>query len=281
MKILMTLLAWLPLQVLRVGAAIFGVLAYLLLHHRRKITRVNLSLAFARESTWRRELRCIQHFVALAQSLADRAWIWRGSQASIKSRITLQGLEILPRNRNIVLLAPHMVGVDAAWTRLAIEGLPLTGLYQPQRHPKKDALIRSCRLRRGNVRCYSRHAGIRNILNDFKDGRMFYCLPDMDFGPKDALFVPLFGQQAATLTVLPKLARISRALIIPVITRMTSSGYHITIEPPWQDLDQMPLHTACRRMNAAVEGWAIEAGAEYLWSHRRYKTRPKDAASLY
>jgi len=131
------------------------------------------------------------------------------------------------------------------------------------------------------VRCYSRHAGIRKTLSDLKAGRMFYCLPDMDFGPKDALFVPLFGQPAATLTVLPKLARISHALIIPVITHMSSNGYQITIESPWEDLDKMPLETACRRMNAAVEGWAVEAGAEYLWSHRRYKTRPANAASLY
>lgn len=281
MKILMSVLSWIPLRLLRAISAIIGVIAYFISSRRRRITRVNLRLAFVREPAWRRELRAMQHFVVLAQSLADRAWIWRGSKATVKSRIKIHGLAMIPKDRPIVLLAPHMVGLDAAWSRLAIEGLTLTTLYQPQRNPDNDALILSCRLRHGDVRCYSRHAGIRKTLSDLKAGRMFYCLPDMDFGPKDALFVPLFGQPAATLTVLPKLARISHALIIPVITHMSSNGYQITIESPWEDLDKMPLETACRRMNAAVEGWAVEAGAEYLWSHRRYKTRPANAASLY
>jgi Kdo2-lipid IVA lauroyltransferase/acyltransferase len=281
MTLLFSLLAWLPLPILRGFAALIGALFYVLSARRRRITRINLRLAFPRGAGWRIELRTLQHFVVMAQSLLDRAWLWCGSAATVKARVKIEGLNLIAPNRKIILLVPHMVGLDAGWTRLALEGLAMTTLYQPQRNPHNDALIRDFRLKHGNVCARSRHEGIRKTLADIKEGRLFYCLPDMDFGPKDALFIPLFGEEAATITVVPKLARMTNALVIPVITRMSSSGYEISIEVPWSGLDDMTVEQACRRMNAAIEGWAMAAGPEYLWSHRRYKTRPEGKPPLY
>jgi Kdo2-lipid IVA lauroyltransferase/acyltransferase len=280
-RLLFVLMSWTPLRLLRLLSGALGMVGYAASARRRRIARVNLRLAYAREAAWRVELRTLLHFVALLQSLADRAWLWRCSADTVKARVRIEGAHLIPKDTPVILLVPHLAGLDAGWTRLAIEGLPMTTLYQPQRNKIYDAMIHRYRLRHGDVKAWSRHEGIRKTLADMKAGRLFYCLPDMDFGPKDALFVPLFGQPAATVTVVPKLARLAHAVVVPIVTRMTAAGYEVRVQMPWSGLDDLTVEQACRRMNAAVEGWAIDAGPEYLWSHRRYKTRPEGAAPLY
>ncbi len=281
MNLFMKCLAVLPLPVLRALGWLLGTAVYLGSGRRRRIARTNLRLAFRQASADRIEGLVRGHFIALAQSLLDRAWLWHGSEALVRSRITVHGAHTLAAHERIIMLAPHMVGVDMGGSRLAMEGRPMTTLYQPQRNQAMDAAILAGRKRFGNVTVYSRQEGVRKTLTDMKAGYMFYCLPDMDFGPKDAVFVPLFGELAATLTVLPKLARLAKAVVVPVITRMTRDGYDIHVETAWTDMAQMDVEQAARRMNAAVEGWALAAGPEYLWSHRRYKTRPEGGASIY
>jgi Kdo2-lipid IVA lauroyltransferase/acyltransferase len=285
MNSVLHLLSWLPLPLLRVLGALLGTLVYVASSRRRRITRTNLRLALASQAASHRiklESLTWLHCVRLAQSLLDRAWMWKASERTVRERIKIEGLAQIPKDTPVILLVPHLVGLDAALCAALLAGLRITGFYQPQRNPKYDKIIYEGRMRFGDLRAYARQDGIRKVLIDMRtEKRLFYCLPDMDFGPKDSVFVPLFNEPAATLTVLPKMAKLTGAVVVPLIARMNAGGYRITVETPWSGMADMGIEEGCRRMNAAIEGWAMAAGAEYLWSHRRYKTRPPGERALY
>jgi Kdo2-lipid IVA lauroyltransferase/acyltransferase len=284
MNALLRVLAWFPLPLLRGLGALLGTLLYLLSGRRRRITRINLNLALASRKKGNRiqvEVLTWLHCVRMTQSVLDRAWLWKGSQRQVRDRVKLEGLTQIPKNKPVILLVPHLVGLDAALCAVLLAGLKVTGFYQRQRNPKFDEIVFEGRMRFGDLRAYAREDGVRKVILDMRENRLFYCLPDMDFGPKDSVFVPLFGEPAATLTVLPKMVKLTGAVVVPLVARMTAGGYRITIEMPWSGMDEMDVEEGCRRMNAAVEGWAIAAGPEYLWSHRRYKTRPAGERPLY
>jgi Kdo2-lipid IVA lauroyltransferase/acyltransferase len=285
MNALLRVLSWLPLPLLRALGTLLGTLVYVASARRRRITRTNLRLALASQAKAHRlklESLTWLHCVRLAQSLLDRAWMWKARERTVRERIKVDGLANIPKDKPVILLVPHLVGLDAALCASLLAGLRITGFYQPQRNLKYDKIIVDGRVRFGDLRAYPRQDGIRKVLVDMRhEKRLFYCLPDMDFGPKDSVFVPLFGEPAATLTVLPKMAKLTGAVVVPLIARMSLSGYRITVELPWSGMADMEIEEGCRRMNAAIEGWAMAAGAEYLWSHRRYKTRPPGERVLY
>jgi Kdo2-lipid IVA lauroyltransferase/acyltransferase len=284
MNALLRALSWLPLPLLRGLGAVVGSLLYVFSGRRRRIIRTNLKLARAsRQKSDRIALEALTwlHCVRITQSALDRAWMWKASEKTVRDRIKLEGLAQIPRDKPVILLVPHLVGLDAALCAVLLAGLKITGFYQRQRNPRVDKLVFEGRTRFGDLRAYARQEGVRKVLVDMREKRMFYCLPDMDFGPKDSIFVPLFGEPAATLTVLPKMARLSGAVVVPLIARMSAGGYRVTVETAWSGMESMDIEEGCRRMNAAIEGWAMDAGAEYLWSHRRYKTRPPGERPLY
>ncbi len=108
-------------------------------------------------------------------------------------------------------------------------------------------------------------------------------LPDMDFGIKNAEFVPFFGIPAATLTAPARIAALTHAKVIPVVATMLPNyqGWRITIHPAWENFPGDDILAATRYMNAFLEQQIRLTPAEYLWSHRRFKTRPPGETNLY
>jgi Kdo2-lipid IVA lauroyltransferase/acyltransferase len=103
----------------------------------------------------------------------------------------------------------------------------------------------------------------------------------MDLGPRDSVFVPFFGVPAATVTATSRLARATGAVVLPFVVRMTDEGYVGTFHPPWHDLPvDDPVATATR-INAFIEQEVLRMPAQYLWSHKRFKTRPPGEPSFY
>ena len=130
------------------------------------------------------------------------------------------------------------------------------------------------RSRFGGTRMLLRNDGMRPALRLIRQGVPFYFLPDMDLGPRDAVFVPFFGVPAATVTSLARLAKATGAVVIPLVTRMTDTGYVAQLYPAWEDYPGEDLEAATRRMNAFIEERVLEMPEQYLWTHKRFKTRP-------
>ena len=141
--------------------------------------------------------------------------------------------------------------------------------------------MRKGRARFSGAMVLSRQDGLRGAIRKIREGVPFYFLPDMDLGPRDAVFVPFFGVPAATVTSLARLAKATGAVVIPIVTRMTDTGYVASFHPAWEGYPGEDLEAATRRMNAFIEERVLEMPEQYLWSHKRFKTRPPGEPGFY
>lgn len=278
---LLWLLHFLPLPWLRALGAGFGRLLFVLGRERRRVALTNLGLCFPELGAEDRRRLALQHFIAFGQSFLDRSLLWWASPARLRRLIQLEGLEHLPQDGSpVILLSPHFVGLDAGWTRLTLE-MPMLSVYANQKNPVFDAALYAGRMRFNKPQLLSRLDGLRKAVKGLATGRPFYYLPDLDFGPRDAIFVPFFGTPAATITGVPRLAKLAHARVLPCITRMTPQGYRVTLEAAWEDYPGSDVTADTRRMNAFIEARVRQCPAQYYWLHKRFKTRPPGEARFY
>jgi KDO2-lipid IV(A) lauroyltransferase len=275
-------IARLPYPVVRrIGDAV-GELLWVLARRRRRITQTNLRLCFPQWSEAQREAVARRHFRAFARSFFDRFIFWHGPPERVRALCRIEGLEhYLPhRGRPVIALAPHFVGLDAAGVRFALDFGGASVYAKQKSRAMTEAMIRG-RTRFPNTRMFLRTEGLRPVLRAIREGLVLYFLPDMDLGPRDAVFVPFFGVPAATVTSVGRLAQMTGAAVMPCVTRMDDDGYVMRIHPAWQDFPGEDPVAAARRMNAFIEACVLEMPEQYLWSHRRFKTRPPGEPSVY
>jgi KDO2-lipid IV(A) lauroyltransferase len=280
---LLWLLHFLPLPILgRIGNAI-GWLMYYAIPKRRKIALTNLRLCMPELSELERVAIAKRHFMSYSRSILERSLIWWAPFERIHGLI-----EVVPavpkaqmESGPTILFCPHFVCLDVGG--VAARVMPLATIYSPQKNKAFDDLLRYGRERYGPVRLFTREEGVKPILRALRDGLPYYMLPDMDFGEKDAAFVPFFGIPAATLTAMARLAGATGAKVIPVIATFLPNykGYRVEFFPAWEDYPGDDMIAATRRMNAFIEARVREHPAEYFWTHKRFKTRPPGEPSLY
>jgi KDO2-lipid IV(A) lauroyltransferase len=281
---LMWLLHWLPMGAIAAIGNLVGDVAFWLIPERRKVTRVNLAKCFPQMPEAERERLAHAHFRAFMRSFVEHALLWWASKARIMRLVRVEGLEHLRAlaGRPVILVAPHFVGLDAAYTRLGCE-IEISGLYARQKNPVYDRLLLRGRTRFGLSQAIPRQDGVRAVIASIRSGRPFYYAPDLDFGRKDAVFVPFFGVTAATITGVSRLAKLTGAKVLPCVSRMLpgGAGYVVSILPAWDDFPTDDFTADTGRVSAFIETQALAMPEQYYWVHKRFKTRPEGEASFY
>ncbi|WP_126444040.1 lysophospholipid acyltransferase family protein [Sulfuricystis multivorans] len=272
---LMWLVTLLPFPLLAGAGRGLGLLLYLFGRERRQVTLINLGLCFPTLSEQEKSALARRHFMLFGRSFLERGMLWWSSPERIRRRVKLTGREHLDalKGRPVILLVPHFLGLDAAWTRLSME-YDLSGIYANQKDPVFNALLYAGRARFGRSLMLSRQDGTLRGVRAIRSGYPFFYLPDLDYGPRDAIFVPFFGVPAATITGLSRLTRLTGATVLPVIARMTDDGYRVSIGEPWRDFPGASVEMDTRRMNAFIEAEVMKMPEQYYWLHKRFKTRP-------
>jgi Kdo2-lipid IVA lauroyltransferase/acyltransferase len=275
-------LAHLPYPVLRAIARLIAPILYLLAVPRRRVALRNLEACWPQKDLASRKRMAKAHFRAFTQSFLDRFIFWYGSPEVIRARCQVQGLEHLQQalGQPLLLLSPHFVGMDAGGLRVQLE-TRVFGMYARQNSAALNEVMTKGRERFNGTEMLLRTDGIRGALKRLKVGIPFYFCPDMDLGAKDALFVPFFGVPAATVTTLHGLAKITGAKVLPCITEMTPQGYVMHFEPVWDNFPSDDVRADTERMNRYIESAVQRFPEQYLWTHRRFKTRPMGEASFY
>ncbi|MBL0919455.1 MAG: lipid A biosynthesis acyltransferase [Hydrogenophaga sp.] len=279
----MRLLARMPLSWVRALGWVLGRVLHAVAGRRRRIARANWAACFPDHSEAERDAAVRRHFVYFAQAWLDRSWLWEAPEHVVRRRLTLKGdLSALDGDTPTVILAPHFVGLDAGGTALAAK-LPrrLCTVYAEQLNADIDRWIMAGRQRFGQPHVVGKRQGLRPIVAAVRDGMPLYLLPDMDHGERDAVFVPFFGVLAATVTSLPRLARLGRAQVVPVVTRMVPEGYEVTVHPAWVDYPSDSVEADTAAMNRALEGYIRTMPEQYYWVHKRFKTRPPGEPPFY
>lgn len=281
---LMWLLHWLPLPVLgRFGAAV-GSGLFMLLKTRRHIALTNLRMCMPELSEAERVVLARQHFQAYSRSVWERAILWWAPPARLRRLIQVEPGVPLARIEAgpTILLCPHFVCLDVAGVATMFE-TSLCSIYVQQKNAAFDEVLRRGRSRFRPVKLFSRKEGVKPIIRAMRDHLPYFMLPDMDFGDKDAEFVPFFGVPAATLTAPGRIAAATGAAVIPVVATFLPgyAGWKVKFYPAWENYPGDDMVESARRMNAFIEERVREAPAEYFWTHKRFKTRPPGEPSPY
>jgi len=181
-------------------------------------------------------------------------------------------------------LAPHFMGLDVAGASvLLFQKRKGISIYQEQSNPVMDAALRKGRLRLGNAEIFSRNDAAKALVRAIRKGDGFFNLPDMDFGARDAAFVPFFGVPAATLLAPSRLARALGMVVQPVIAEILpgGQGYRVVFGEPFEGFPTDDALADTAALNRWIESEIRKHPAQYLWVHRRFKTRPEGEPSLY
>ena len=280
---LLRVVALLPLPVLRALGWAIGRVLYVLAVPRRRIALRNLALCYPDVPQAQRRAWAKETFVVFCQSWLDRSWLWFAPREVVLARVTLTGaLDELEGDTPTILFAPHFYGMDAGGSALTLHTpRAFTSIFSTHPNPAIDAWFREGRQRFGDVRMLNRNDGVKPILANLRKGGLLYLLPDMDFGRNDSLFVPFYGVQAATVPSLPRFARLGRAKVIAMVTRLTPQGYCAEITPAWPGYPSADVEADTLLMNTHLQSYIDQSPGQYYWVHKRFKTRPEGEASLY
>ena len=276
-------IAWLPLPLVRGLGAGLGWLLYLLVASRRKVVMTNLTLCFPQWSDDELRATTRRVFIRFGQSWLDRGWLWHAPVAVLRRRLVLEGdVQALQADTPTVLFAPHFMGLDAAWTVLTLNiSRRFATIYSPQMNANADAWIYAGRQRFGAPEMVARLDGVKPILAALRASEPLYLLPDMNYDPSESLFVPFFGVSACTIPSLSRFAKLGRAQVLPIVTRMTPGGYVVSVLPPWTDFPSADLVADTTRMNRELESYITPDPSQYYWVHKRFKDRPDGESPPY
>ncbi|HET6789888.1 MAG TPA: lipid A biosynthesis acyltransferase [Aquabacterium sp.] len=279
-----------PLPVLATLGRGLGALLHRLAGSRRRVALRNLALCFPDMPEAKRRAVVRAHFGWLGRSFLERGILWWASPERIRGLIQVEGdiglaeREFQSSGRATMWLCPHFVGLDVAGAAILLcQSRPGASIYQAQSNPVFDAAMRRGRLRLGDAEIFPRSDSVKPLFRAVKQGRGFFNLPDMDFGAKDAAFVPFFGVPAATLLAPSRLARMLNMVVQPVIAELLpgGQGYKVHFLPPLEHFPTADAEADTRRLNQHIEGWIGQNLPQYLWVHKRFKTRPEGQPGVY
>lgn len=279
------LIHWLPLPILgRIGKGI-GLATYYLHRHRREITLTNLRLCFPEMDEKKRTRLAREHFQCYGRSVVERGILWWSSRKRIERLIEL--VHPFPMDEvqagPVIFLCPHFVCLEIPGVVVTFNTVG-SSIYTQQKNKTFDKLLRQGRMRfNKDVLLFTREQGVKPIIRSLRKNVPFYMLPDLDFGTQDAEFVPFFGQIAATLVAPARIAAATDAKVIPVIASFLPNykGWRVEFYPPLENFPSNDMTAATRRVNEFIEKRILEHPAEYLWTHRRFKTRPPGMPNVY
>ena len=284
---LLWLLHLLPLPLLAAMGRGLGRVLHAVAHSRRGVALRNVQRCLPDWDAARQEALVREHFEYLGRSLLERGVLWWASPARLRRLIQVEGdVGLAERTEGrFMWVVPHFLALEVAGvaSQLCQKRL-VTAFYQRQSNPVFDEAIRRGRLRFNQGTVHTRHDNALKLLRDVRQGSAFLNLPDMDFGLKDAAFVDFFGIPAATLLAPARMARSMKMTVQPVVALMRPDGrgYVVRFLPAWVDWpggdDDL---AATRRLNAWIEQEIQAQPAQYLWVHKRFKTRPEGEPAFY
>jgi Kdo2-lipid IVA lauroyltransferase/acyltransferase len=283
---LLWLLHWLPLSVQAVLGRGLGALLHALAGSRRRIALRNIELCLPELPLAERAALVREHFQWLGRSILERGLLWYASPERLKTLIHIEGDVLLAErsDRPVMWLVPHFMALDVAGAATQLfQQRKVGSIYQQQSDAVMDAAMRRGRLRFGNAEVFPRSDSAKPLLRAIRRGEAFFNLPDMDFGERDAAFVPFFGVPAATLLAPSRMARALSMVVQPVVAEALpgGQGYRVRFLEPWDHFPTDDALADTAAMNRWIETEIRRNPAQYLWVHKRFKTRPNGEPSMY
>lgn len=280
------LLSWLPYPVLMALGRGLGLLMLKLLKSRRKVAVRNLELCFPEKSAAERQQLLRQNFQHTGCAAIETIIAWWWPDWRFKPLTHFKGYQHieaeLAKGKGVLLLASHMLHLEAACRVFGFTH-PSVGFYRPHNNPVMEFFMYRGRSR-GNKYMIGKR-DVKGLIQALNQGEVCFYLPDQDYGRNRAEFVPFFAvAETATTTGTLLFANAANCSVIPIYSSSLPdhAGYQIEALPPLTDFPSGDDKADCQRVNQWVEQAVLQHPAQYMWLHRRFKTRPDPAApSLY
>ncbi|WP_165667653.1 lipid A biosynthesis lauroyl acyltransferase [Metapseudomonas otitidis] len=283
---LLWLLTQLPYPVLvRLGRVLGGWMGRLA-GSRRRIVQRNLELCFPAMTAEARERLLRENFASTGIAFFEMAMSWWWPAARLRRLAHIEGLEHLQQaqaeGQGVILMALHFTTLEIGAALLG-QVHTIDGMYREHKNPLFDYIQRRGRERHNLDATAIEREDVRAMLKVLRAGRAIWYAPDQDYGAKQSLFVPLFGITAATVTATTKFARLGRAKVLPFTQERLAdgSGYRLVVHPPLADFPGESEEADCIRINQWIEQEVSRLPEQYLWAHRRFKSRPEGEPKLY
>ncbi|MEO7432381.1 MAG: LpxL/LpxP family Kdo(2)-lipid IV(A) lauroyl/palmitoleoyl acyltransferase [Dokdonella sp.] len=278
------LVAQLPYRWLLALGRFIGWIAEQVLGERRRVAARNIALCFPELDEGARAALLAANLRDSGVMLMEFALAWMGSARAIgRIPLTIEGLEHLTAAREaghgVLLVGAHFSHLELC-ARLVSQRIRIAGMYRVHADAAFEWAIKRSRLRYADA-MFSKDE-LRQTLRYLKNGGTVWYAPDQDMRGKDVVFAPFFGVAAATITATHHLARLSGAKVMPFFhRRLEHGGYAIRLEPPLGNFPTSNPVADTSRINAVIERMVREAPTQYLWLHKRFKTRPPGEAEVY
>jgi len=283
---LLWLVVLLPYPLLLRLGRLLGWAMYLAMRERREIARINLELCFPQWSAARRAAVLRENFASNGIALFEMAMAWWWPPRRLAKLARIEGLEHLQQaaaaGQGVVLMSLHFTTLEIGAALLG-QRVTIDGMYREHRNAAFDYVQRRGRERHNADAIAVEREDVRSMLKSLRKGRGIWYAPDQDYGRKASVFVPLFGVTAATVTATATFARLGKALVVPFTqTRLPGAqGYLLTVHPPLENFPMGDEEADALRINQWVEQQILLQPEQYMWVHRRFKTRPEGEPRFY
>jgi KDO2-lipid IV(A) lauroyltransferase len=259
-----------------------GHLSWHLARRRRHIAETNIRLCFPELSADKQQALAKASIISTGESLLEMAGLYFNQRIDLGKRLDIVGREYLDaalaRGQGVILLGMHFNDINAG-IRLLGQVMYFNGVYRPNDNPVMDWVI--CH-GRGKYMHNIPREDIRQTVRCLKKGEVVWYAPDQDYGRAHAVYVPFFGQTAATITTTSRLAKMGNAVVIPCANyRLKGGRYQIVLGEPLADFPSGDDVADTTLINKTIEAAVREHPEQYLWVHRRFKHQPDGRKGPY
>lgn len=269
---------------LKMGSAI-GRFSMFFLKRRVSISRQNLKLCFPDYQDDQVDAIVKQNFASLGMGLIETGMAWFWPDERVRKWSEVIGLENLTaaseKDRGVLVIGVHFMSLELGGRVMGLRR-PMMAMYRPHNN-KAMEFVQTLGRTRSNKEMIDRR-NLKGMVKALKSGEAVWFAPDQDYGPKGSTFAPFFAvRDAATSNGTYTIARLSKSAILTMvlIRKTDGSGYQLVIEPELEDYPLADENVAAAYMNRVIEREIMRAPEQYLWLHRRFKTRPAGESSLY
>ena len=272
----MWIVAHLPFAVQIQIGKLLGILSYHLARERRHICQVNLRLCFPELSAAAQRDLVRQTFISNAIGLIEIAIAWYRNPEDFRDRVSVSGLENLDaaisRGKGVLLLCAHFTTLEfGGFLFNLFHKMDVT--YRRNKNPLFEAAMYN-----GRIRHYPNvfdRKDVRGAMRSLKQGRILWYAPDQDYGAQHSVFVPFFGNPAATITATSRFASVNDSAVVffSHYRNEDNSGYHLEFSPMLKNYPSGDLEKDAKFINEIVEAAIRKQPDQYLWLHKRFKTQ--------